>query len=164
MNYSELSGVLMEEKRSPSLLVLDSKFLDDVESLLDEYRKKLAEKFDVDSERAFANLKKKFDELQMVRARKVFLQALSDFQLGKTTLEGMTGREIELYSNLSSELKSFMKVQSERSTLKLKMLSKVPKFIGLTGREYGPFDIGSTAEIDERDCEILFSRNVAERV
>jgi DNA replication initiation complex subunit (GINS family) len=163
MNYSELSGVLMEEKRNPQLQNLSPLFFDDVESLLVEYQKRIKENFDVDSERSFRNLKKKFEELQMVRIKKIFLQVLSDFQLSKISFEGMSDKERELYLFLSDHLKNFLNKRSEASVLKLKLLAHIPKFMGLSGKEYGPFEKDSFAEMDLRDADILLSRNVAEK-
>lgn len=162
MNYSELSSVLMEEKRSPQLQSLNPNFFDDVESLMEEYNKRIKQDKDFDSERAFKNLQKKFNEFQIVRTKKIFLQVLADFQLSKTSFEGMSENEQKLYVSLYEQLKKFLNRQPSPSTLKLKLLAEIPKFIGLSGREYGPFEKGSVAEIEFKDANILLSRNVAE--
>ena len=61
MNYFELSGVLMGEKRSPQLQSLNPLFFEDVQSLVEEYDKRLNENFDVDLERSLKNLQRKFE-------------------------------------------------------------------------------------------------------
>lgn len=164
MNYSELSGVLMEEKRSPQLQILNPLFFEDVQSLVEEYTKRLKEKFDVDLERSLKNLQRKFEELQLVRLKKIFLQALSDFQLNKTSFEGMNDKERDLYLSLIDYVKKYFNKTSKPPTLKLKVLAQIPKFVGFSGKEYGPFEKDAVTELDSVDAELLISRSVAEQV
>ena len=162
ISYSELSEVLMEEKRSPQLQTLNPLFFEDVQTLLNEYEKKLKEGFDIDLERAFKNFQRKFEELQIVRLKKIFLQALSDFQLNKTSFEGMSDKEKELYASLIKFIKEFLGKNSTRLSVKLKILTQVPKFVGITGKEYGPFEKNSVVELDSPDAELLLGKNIAE--
>ena len=75
----------------------------------------------------------------------------------------MSDKERDLYLSLIDYVKKYFNKISKPSTLKLKVLAQIPKFVGLSGREYGPFEEGSVAELDSVDAELLISRSVAKQ-
>ena len=69
----------------------------------------------------------------------------------------MTDREEAVYDALVSTLKEAEKVaEAERPRKGLvTVLGKIPAFVGIDGREYGPFNPGDLATLQEQDYEAL---------
>lgn len=97
-------------------------------------------------------LKRTLLAIDSLRLEKILTTVLSRRQS-----PDMTEREAAVYEALVSSLKEAERVAEEEMPRKrlATILGKIPAFVGIDGREYGPFKPGDLATLEEQDYEAL---------
>lgn len=159
ITYDEIRRIQTKEK-GPLLAQIPENFYDLVGALTEKYRK------ETPNGREYENLIRIVGEIFSRRAEKITTAALNSLK-GVEPPPEMLPRERALYDRIVRELResenSFKQVLA--GTLpkpkKLRILKDISAFVGLDGKNYGPFKTGEEVDIPDEESTALISMGVA---
>lgn len=194
LTFSDLRKIQKKEKRQEKLTELDNSFLLRVSQYLDrkkgaddrEYRnakrvfdKIIGSRQDKIVKNAKISVKSdvKSSNLNLLpREQEFFREVKQKFKSYSDEIDNIIEGDSETVENIEpdDQIKKTEKKheksggETEESTEEgynmVKIVSKVPEFMGTDLESYGPFEEGEEAEIPEENAEILVNRGSAEKV
>jgi len=183
ITYNDIYEALRKEKYSEKLQVLCKKFVLEVANYIEEKKnlveqnKELLSDEVVRIKKQIENAKSIFDELILLRKRKLLglVFVASETGISKQDFENMLDFEKELFDNMVGLMKDAEKklltqfeaggvISSvEGKDLKLLLfLDDVEELVGFKGESLGPFSKGEVANLPKQIADILMSDKRAE--
>lgn len=140
---------------SQSFLRQEKEFFDELVNLLDSSREKVVESLDFGSE----NQKKSLEEFHKPEENNKL-----DLNLQKETKEAVGTAAKEDISDGPITIEPKKNHSEEKTTKLIRFSNAVPKFIGLEGEEYGPFDEEDVASLPSPIADLLIKKERAEEM
>lgn len=182
LDYDALRKIYRLEKNSSRLAEVEDDFFDSLKSFFENEKTAYLNSLnELSSSRAngFSNLKKIISEIFSVREKKLLNKALVASRTGSLETEKIASEETETLKQMLLVLNRHQAIldrvfnarpkkpslnASKVGKTSLKMLQKVPAFMGADMHEYGPFEKGKTVSIPEKIASLLVSRKLAKPV
>lgn len=188
ITYETLFDTLRKEKSSEELQELEMNFYDDANKYLSEKYETFNQNQDLKTNQQIHNIKKILKEIFERRQKKILILA---FNQGRTKNQLATTRllkeekyffdavleSINKYNGLLEKTmipktavneseKSDFKMQEtvikpESDSVKVKFLTKLPKFLGKDLESYGPYEKGEEANLPSQLANILIDKKRA---
>jgi len=172
LTFSDIYEAMRKEKYSENLQVLPKRFLIEVSEYFREKKEFLGKEDDLFSDVAIKSKKKldnavsSFRDLLRIRKKKILNLAFVASQVGisKKDFENLLGFEKDLFEELVKALERaeknqavdmFGSVRDERKHRLVRFLEDVPEFLGISGRDVGPFGKGEIANLEFEIVDIL---------
>ncbi len=192
ITYDILYEVLSKEKSRKELQKLDQDFFQSVIKYLEEKElilksQKNTEVFTTETkktEKQIQNIKKIIQQLYEKRERKIIETAIFSSRSKKPSPEliiNMLPEEKEFYNSLleiinknkkefllnllnNKKAKILKSEKNENSTILLRFLEPVPRFLGTDGFTYGPFEKEDIANLQSNIANLIIKKNKAEKI
>ena len=193
ITFEELREVHRKEMSSQTLVPLAPDFWNSVASYLKEkmekYEKlrtettKFTDKVLAQFERELRNAGRVIKDLYAAREKKILLLAFTEVATEEAVdIRGMTPEEQGLFKKVVGILKSGRdkiltatlagekaeekkeEEKKEPESVRVKILDKVPSFLGTDLKLYGPFEKGETVELPQKYANLLIEKGKAEPV
>ena len=193
ISFEELREVHRKEKSSQTLVPLAPDFWKSVASYLkekmDKYEKlrsetsKFTDKVLSQFEREIRNAGSVIKEIYTAREKKMLLMSFTEVATEEEVdIRGLTPEEQAVYKQIVTILKSSRDnvltatlagenaikesetEKAEPDTVKLKILDKVPSFLGTDLKLYGPYEKGEKVELPKKYAALLLEKNKAEEI
>ena len=184
ITYNDLYDALRKERYSEQLQPLPAKFISQTAEYIQEKKKLANQPGDlfsdeiVKTKKQLENAVSIFKELILIRKKKLLglVFVASETGISKRDFENMLPFEKELFDNVMISIEQAEKVVSrefsngngvsnEERELKLVLfLEDMEKFVGLDGRDFGPYKKGDIVNIHKKIAEILIGSDKAELV
>ena len=184
LDYEELRRVYRLEKNTSKLVELPEDFYNSLNEFVAGEKKNYLESLkDLGSSkgRDFSNLKKMLEEFFSMRQKKLLNQALLSLHTGESLEERLAMQEKELFriviaalqkhdalfeeifsNHDTDEAKAESKSRQDLRTVQVKVLKKVPAFVGSDLKEYGPFSENQAVSLPYKVAKLLISKSMAE--
>jgi hypothetical protein len=180
LDSDELRKVYRLETTSPKLSKLDPDFYKATKKFLSEEKKKysqaLEDSFSPSSLKKLETIKKMIEKIREIRLKKCMNlclmysrtnafkeESLIDFELdfakGMIKLIDKQNEQTDSIFGINKKVK-----EEQLQVIKIKVLQKIPTFIGGDMKEYGPFEKDDICEIPESVCKILEAKKLIEKI
>ncbi len=170
LNYDELRKIQARERASPVLQSIPEGFYASVVKLIGRKNEALKSNFSLTEAREYESILKVVEDIHERRRQKIVLRAMK--ASGAQEEIALTGEEAELFEKVSravsEDREKFNSIiggkesKSEESIKRIKILKNLPKFVGTDLKVYGPFKEGDSAELPEKEAQLLVSKGIAE--
>ncbi|MBS3072392.1 DNA replication complex GINS family protein [Candidatus Pacearchaeota archaeon] len=184
ITYNDIYECLRKERYSEQLQPLTKKFVNQVAEYIQEKKKLAGQGGDLFSDEILKTKKQLenaisiFKELMLVRKKKLLslVFVASETGISKRDFENMLPFEKELFDNVMISIEQAEKVVSkefangngviseERELKLILFLEDMEKFVGLDGRDFGPYKKGDVVNISKKIADILIDSSKAELV
>ena len=184
ISYNDIYECLRKERYSEQLQPLPKKFINQVAEYIQEKKKLANQPGDlfsddiVKTKKQLENAVSIFKELMLVRKKKLLslVFVASETGISKRDFENMLPFEKELFDNVmisieqaeksvSKEFSNGNGVVSEERELKLVLfLEDMEEFVGLDGKNLGPYKKADVVNIPKKIADILIGSNKVELV
>ncbi len=192
VTFEEIREFHRKEKSTPKLIQLPPDFWKSVADYFSEKMKKYEELKNTSSrftdkvltqfERELRNAGRVLLELYTLREKKMLMLAWGEAGGNKADIRALTPEEGELYRKIVEELKKGRDAilanalageksekrekvkEKQEDTMRVKILDKVPAFLGTDLNLYGPYEPEQTVSLPPRYAKLLIEKGKAEPV
>jgi DNA replication initiation complex subunit (GINS family) len=173
LSYDELRKIQARERASPVLQSIPDGFYASVMKLIAKKSESLKSNFSLAEAREYESMLKVLEDIHERRMQKIVLRAMKSG--GGQEEIAPTKEEGELFEKISKavvgERERFNSIAGggeskagEERIKRIKILKNLPKFVGTDLKVYGPFREGDSAELPEKEAQLLVSRGIAEHM
>ncbi len=189
-SFEELRKVQLAEKHYSVLAPLAEDYYDTYGGYIEQYKKQLQTSYDLQSAKVYENAQLIVKDIVNTRLQKIILRAVRDSQSGKLNTDGLARQEKEFYLKTTNLLREYNESITKAKPLpqptpqtaieptltnqnptpiqtpatgqtQVTILIDLPEFVGPAGAPIGPFTKGQTAQLDEKDAQLLIKRGAA---
>ena len=149
VSFEALRRVQLAEKTGPGLTPIEEDFYDSYRGLVAEQRQRLTAEFSLEGANAYESTRKILLDIVRRREQKILLRAMHDYEAGTIGGEGLAAEEKGLYKSLITLISAYRPamvgepasrtvaektaVAPPASTVQVRLLVDVPRFVGISG-------------------------------
>ncbi|NYZ76115.1 DNA replication complex GINS family protein [Candidatus Micrarchaeota archaeon] len=173
LSYDGLRKIQARERASPVLQSIPDGFYALIKKLIEKKNEGLKSSFSLTEAKEYESILKVAEDIHERRMQKIVLRAMKA-GAGQEEM-ALTGEEAEIFERISravsEDREKFNSMivdkgskESEERIKRIKILKNLPKFVGTDLKVYGPFKEGDSAELPEKEAQLLVSRGIAEQI
>ena len=176
ITFAEIREVHRKERESAKLVPLPDTFWKDVaEYFAEKMRKyedlkktssKFTDKVLTQFERELRNAGNVLIELYTIREKKMLMLAWGEVGGSKADTRALTPEEREVFERIVEELRSardriLANAMAGEKIVRIKVLEKIPAFLGTDLNLYGPYEPGQVVELPARYAKLIVEKGKA---
>lgn len=179
LSYDEIRRIHRLEKNTSQVVEVEPEFFNELFEFLNTEKKSYLESlknFSSSGQNDFSNMRKMIEEIFSMRQKKIVGMALVASRTHEFSESHLAMQERELFRKIHTLLAEHNLIleglfadpnprQSAANpgleTLRVKIVSDIPSFVGSDMKEYGPFQKDDTVDLPLRVARLLNQRNLA---